>query len=404
MHSSDEDEEFEMNSEDYHIYGTMKASNKRKYAWENYIDDQEEILDKTFNRSDRSTEIQSFHSSDVDDEDIELNLPGAEFEEIDQEEIGRVVNQPDWNEEIEDYEQYERRNEAYNRIHRDPFILNPAISKYVAAKAWGRVDKAMDNIFQSNAELALTVTYLQDTWFGTLLGYEPVYHYICLDTNLTNVQCVNNVLQGVEDPTTGYPNIGSMSARIGNKITNKSIEMKLSVIQQLLEVAYPYQVNARLVLVYDRQTSEGYPLWTDVFGNYCQDGTNFVDGYNNLYSMQNIDTRDRFTVLYDKKFVIPPNSTLNDGTSTNTNVAPCDLEIFTIDEEVDCYDLETVFCGNSVGSSITFPAPCPQIKNIMTGGIYVMTMSDLSLEDYVPIFVTEPWYIQGTIRINFHDN
>lgn len=88
-----------------------------------------------------------------------------------------------------------------------------------------------------------------------------------------------------------------------NRSTNKIGMFSISIrydIYRFVASAIPSQ-TIRMCLVYDRQSNNGAPIFSDVFASRDQTGALVTDNQ----CWQNIDNFDRYTVLYDRSHFIP---------------------------------------------------------------------------------------------------
>lgn len=171
-----------------------------------------------------------------------------------------------------------------------------------------------------------------------------------------------------------------VSQRIGNKIALKSLRIRLAL--GILEQDYLSTSECRFMIVYDRQPNGTYPTIANILLQNYQDNTT-VNGY--WQSNININQIDRYVVLMDKMLTLPPYN----GTTTTTNmIGVTEQKCFMIDEFIKLKRLETCFS--------TSTNPCT-IANIQTGALYVITSGDI-----VP--KSEPYCLEGTMRLRFYDN
>lgn len=153
----------------------------------------------------------------------------------------------------------------------------------------------------------------------------------------------------------------SMFNRIGRKVEMLSIRF----------TGYIYPINqtltsqadfGRLVVVYDRQTNGTYPTISDVLQDTSQAGTNTSTSMSGL----NMDNRERFVTIIDKRFFLPQ---VTNTAGVATNMQPSDTNYFMplMDEYRRLNKLTTHYKADSN------PAV---IGDISTGGMYVVTFGD----------------------------
>lgn len=138
----------------------------------------------------------------------------------------------------------------------------------------------------------------------------------CLDTTIStaspggaalafnatgSIICVNEIRVG-----SGFNN------RVGNKIEMKSVDVMIN--PGVLTVTRAAQEDLlRIALVYDRQVSNNnLPAISDVFQDTDQAGTNTTGAWSGI----NLGNRDRFTILADKRIMLP-GATATAGVLTN---------------------------------------------------------------------------------------
>lgn len=99
--------------------------------------------------------------------------------------------------------------------------------------------------------------------------------------------------------------------RIGRKITLKSIEFQC-IITQLNATRASVPDTARMAIVYDRQTNGAIPSLSDIFQDTEQNATNTTNSQSGL----NLNNRDRFSIIMDRRFQLP-SATNTAGVLTN---------------------------------------------------------------------------------------
>lgn len=99
--------------------------------------------------------------------------------------------------------------------------------------------------------------------------------------------------------------------RVGRKVELRSIEFQM--IQQPLNVSRANGTDTlRVAIVYDRQTNGALPALADIFQDTEQNGTNTTASQSGL----NLNNRDRFSIVMDKRFMLPA-ATATAGVLTN---------------------------------------------------------------------------------------
>lgn len=169
----------------------------------------------------------------------------------------------------------------------------------------------------------------------------------------------------------------SMFNRIGRRIEMKSVRFtaRLDTLAVTRDADTDY---ARIAIVYDRQTNAALPAITAVFQDTTQDGTNST----NAMSGVNMNNRDRFVVIMDKRYGLP-NTTNTAGVLTNT-YPNGDSQHIVIDEFRKLRGLTTHYGADSN------PAV---IGDITTGGLYIITLTSVNASG-AEQFVLNPWNVR----------
>lgn len=154
--------------------------------------------------------------------------------------------------------------------------------------------------------------------------------------------------------------------RIGRKISMKSLRLQ-AIIKPMNVTRAALNDWARLLVVYDRQTNGALPSISDVIQDTEQNGTNTT----NVESGINLNNRDRFMVIIDKKVMIPA-ATDTASVLTNTwpnshGAATVDAKGLAIDEYRKLPNLVTQYKADSN------PAV---IGDISTGSLLLITLAD----------------------------
>lgn len=167
------------------------------------------------------------------------------------------------------------------------------------------------------------------------------------------------------------PGNGSYN-RVGRKIFNKSV--RLTGLAELeIDVnasSNTYEDNLRMVVVWDKQPSGSLPVFSDIFGNTAQDGTET----SSVYSAPSYDNMGRFQVLRDK--IIP----LRHGagsTAASGFYMRCHF-----DEYIKLGNRTTVYSGQS--------SPCT-IADISSGALYVFFRAERYEATFHVVAVVDAW-------------
>lgn len=166
--------------------------------------------------------------------------------------------------------------------------------------------------------------------------------------------------------------------RVGNKVALKSLRIRFRARNSGFD--YNEVSTARFMILYDRQPNGAYPTISTVLNTARQDGTG-VGG--TLDSNINANLLERFIVVMDKYFPLPPSDDTNNAFSTGST-APLS---FCIDEFLKLKNLETVY--NATASPMT-------IAQVQTGALYLLVLGNVTTG-------TEPFFFQGEVRLRYRD-
>lgn len=250
------------------------------------------------------------------------------------------------------------------RPHKDygtqygPSTRQAYASKFAGPRA-GRVEvKCLDVQFSG----AYADAYTADT--------QPCQLLNC-NTGTACVQSISLVQQGA-----------GISQRIGNKISLKSLRLRLAL-GNFKAVAQAAFSHVRVMVVYDRNPNTSYVASNAILGESLQSNT---IGTGNFVSNLNPNFFDRFVVLMDKQIVLPP--FVNGAISSTDSTGCTEKSQFYIDEFIKLKDLECVFNGTANPMTVAF-------QN--TGSLQILTLGDTAAAN-------QPWAWQGTARLRFRDN
>lgn len=104
----------------------------------------------------------------------------------------------------------------------------------------------------------------------------------------------------------------SIFNRIGRKVELQSVEFQTIIASLGVSRASPVD-TVRIAIVYDRQANGALPAITDIFQDTEQNATNTTGAQSGL----NLNNRDRFSVIMDRRFQLPQ-VTNTAGVLTNT--------------------------------------------------------------------------------------
>jgi len=238
-------------------------------------------------------------------------------------------------------------------------LPNPAITKF-SSSSFRRAQetKTLDVKF-SGAYAA--GTYTPDT---SPLQMLPV------NTQTNVVQCLNLVQQGA-----------GISQRIGNKISLKSVRIRLGFAATANDIDTP--VQARIIVLYDRQPNGAYASSNNILSDSNQDNT-IVNGI--ATSNLNPNFFDRFVVLKDTFVMLQPK---NADSVANTDVnGPTTMDAFVYDEYIKLRNLESQYNGTANPITIAY---------VNIGALLILVFGDKAAG-------SDPWQLKGHSRLRFRDN
>jgi len=232
-----------------------------------------------------------------------------------------------------------------------------AITKYSSVSyRRGEEIKTMDVLF--------TNTYAQ----GYTVDQVPLQK-LNLNQNTACVQALNLVQQGA-----------GISQRIGNKISLKSLRLRLNI--GVTTNVNDVSTNGRILLIYDRQPNTGYTALNSILSSSKQDNTVLAGIYSDNL---NPNFFDRFVILMDEFISLPP---YNVPITSTYNGASSDICNYHIDKHINLKNLETQFNGTQ--------SPL-LIANINIGSLLICGYGDAAGG-------VDPWCLVGSARLRFRDN
>lgn len=191
---------------------------------------------------------------------------------------------------------------------------------------------------------------------------------------------VNEVREG-----TGFWN------RVGRKICMKSLHLTGYISRTMNNAAAQNEDFARIMVVYDRQANGAVFNFADLIQSVAQDGTTLGSTAVDHINMNN---RERFIVLMDKRIMTPPvgiagisASGLNVVTDSNNNGNDGGMKVTRF---IKLQDLETHFLSNSVPITIA---------DITTGALAVVTIGEVA----APGGTGPAWQFRWSCRLKFYD-
>lgn len=168
--------------------------------------------------------------------------------------------------------------------------------------------------------------------------------------------------------------------RVGRKITLKSLYLQGCFVATG-NLAASAGHFARIVIIYDKQTNGALPSFNDVFTDQINQTGGDVKS-NTVFSQINLNNRDRFEVILDKRFWLPGSNSaatvtgLNGGTNAGT-----------VEEFRNLRNRETQYKADSI------PGVIGDINN---GALVMFTFGDLN-------GATAPWQFAFSCRVKYKD-
>jgi len=183
-------------------------------------------------------------------------------------------------------------------------------------------------------------------------------------TTAGTLVCLNLVVAG-----------SSFFNRIGRKIEMKSVQLRAKF--NPTGTANPEPQYSRVMIVYDRQTNGAVPSLSDIIQSTTFDGTNSTSAF----SGQNLNNRDRFVVVHDRRVVLPP------VVAGGAGIQPFLSEFYQ-----DFYrKLPNLVCQYKADSS-----PTPVIGDIATGALWLVVLSELAAG-------VDTWDFEFSTRVRYVD-
>jgi len=175
--------------------------------------------------------------------------------------------------------------------------------------------------------------------------------------------------------------------RIGRRIRMKSLELRGMITPSAGNAAAVVQQFARLLIIYDRQTNGAAPTLADVLTDYDNAGATTSSDKSGL----NMNNRDRFIVLRDRKLILPA---LGINGATPAAVSALQVEAnnqnpgLVIHEFIKLKGLETHFKASSNPTVV---------GDVATGGLFAVVISSADAN------ATAAWVIALEGRLKYFD-
>jgi len=176
--------------------------------------------------------------------------------------------------------------------------------------------------------------------------------------------------------------------RIGRKIEMRTVEFQ-GTFGATANTATNGPYTMRVAIIYDRQTNGATPSLADIFQDTEQNGTNTTAAESGL----NLNNRDRFSVIMDKRIMLPGAS---NSSGTVTNVYPNSFG--GVDGETTGFGLIHEY--RKLGGLLTHykaDSSPSVIGDVATGGLFLVTFATL-------VAGLECWTIKDwKVRMRFTD-
>lgn len=186
-----------------------------------------------------------------------------------------------------------------------------------------------------------------------------------------------------------YPIEGSsFYNRIGRRTRCVSLEVRGFIQPSKGNAAAVDAQLARIIILYDRQPNGAAPTLGTVLTDYDFNGTATTSAQSGL----NMDNRDRFVILRDRKLILPPlgvNGVAPTTTSPNVYTTNSDLSDSQMNycEYIKTQGLETQYKGTGGGT----------ISEVATGAYLILLIAQTDSNG------TPAWQLNFTVRQKFLD-
>lgn len=191
-----------------------------------------------------------------------------------------------------------------------------------------------------------------------------------LNSNTASVQAFSLIQQGA-----------GISQRIGNKVSLKSLRLRLRLVATGNAQTSPIQ--ARVMVLYDRNPNGAYTAANSILSTSLQANT---IGAGTADSEINPNFMERFVCLMDRYWMCP---TFDAAGLTNT-IGPTGEGQYPwiINEYVKLRNLEVIYTGTANPMTIAYHT---------TGALMILTYSTVAAG-------ADPWCLMGSARLRFRDN
>jgi len=173
--------------------------------------------------------------------------------------------------------------------------------------------------------------------------------------------------------------------RVGRKVNMKSLMLTMNIEPTLTNPGNVPQQYARVVVFYDAQPNGVAPVYSDVLQDVTQTGATSISAYSSI----NLNNRDRFKILLDKKIKLSAKGINGAPFVTGDNDVYEQNTKLNITKYLKLRGLETVFKSTSSPSTIA---------DISTGALWCMVFG----ED-ANAFPNCAWQGILTTRLRYYD-
>lgn len=183
--------------------------------------------------------------------------------------------------------------------------------------------------------------------------------------------------------------------RIGTRTRGVLLEIRGSIQPTNLNTGVVYAGYVRIVVVYDRQPNGSYPTFAEVFADYKTGGTTESGATSGL----NMNNRDRFLVLRDRKLLLP---TLDAPAGGITHKIEQGFTITPADDNNTMVYREFI---KLKGLESHYKASTGAIGDLATGSFLIMTCHEYDYGDTATAGGVHPtgWGLSFNSRYKFFD-
>lgn len=173
----------------------------------------------------------------------------------------------------------------------------------------------------------------------------------------TTITCVNFPVDGI-----------GFYQRIGNEISMKSLYLNGEIELNGTNAAANSGEYARIMVIYDKQTNNAAPVYTDILTAYNAAGATSSSSYDGL----NQNNRKRFKILMDERINLPGTG-VGGVTGINTNQ----------ETEMNSTKMNISRYIKLNGLPTCFSASAGNVTDITTGGLFVFVIGTTTVANQV---------------------